>query len=300
MRVYYSPDYIASKHEFDTTRKAGRIALSLTDKPIKGVELTHPQPIHTALLNSVHAPDYVNAVRTGFPRDFAETSGLPWDEGIWTMATAMTGGTMDACREAVRGLTVSGSLSSGLHHAQYSRGNGFCTFNGLVLGARCGLNAGAGRVLILDLDAHCGGGTNSLILEEADIAQVDLSTSAYDSYAPGPRTSLQVTSARGFGYVKLCMAMLEEGLAWLEQRDESTPGLIIYNSGMDAYCAGGIDHGISLDILQIREEMVFSRLRHYPVAWVLAGGYEGPDLDAAGVVNLHRLTLDAAVKYRTP
>ena len=28
---------------------------------------------------------------------------------------------------------VAGSLSSGLHHARADRGNGFCTFNGLVV-----------------------------------------------------------------------------------------------------------------------------------------------------------------------
>src|SRR5260370_35742530 len=64
---------------------------------------------------------------------------------------------------------VAGSLSSGLHHARHARGAGFCTFNGLVIAAREALAAGAASVLILDLDAHCGGGTASLIAEYPSI-----------------------------------------------------------------------------------------------------------------------------------
>ena len=56
---------------------------------------------------------------------------------------------------------VAGSLSSGLHHARREKGAGFCTFNGLVIAAREALTAGARSVLILDFDAHCGGGTRS-------------------------------------------------------------------------------------------------------------------------------------------
>ena len=38
--------------------------------------------------------------------------------------------------------------------------------------------------------------------------------------------------------------------------------------------------------------------RGTPTAFVLAGGYLGPKLDQAGLVELHRLTLDAAVRAR--
>ena len=56
-----------------------------------------------------------------------------------------------------------GALSSGLHHASTERGNGFCTFNGLALAARALMDGGANHVLILDLDAHCEGGTYEIV-----------------------------------------------------------------------------------------------------------------------------------------
>ena len=75
------------------------------------------------------------------------------------MVCASNGGAVAAARAARAG-GVAGSLSSGLHHAGRDRGAGFCTFNGLVLAARAALSEGAARVLVLDLDAHCGGGTH--------------------------------------------------------------------------------------------------------------------------------------------
>ena len=65
-----------------------------------------------------------------------------------------------------------------------------CTFNGLAIAARAALAAGARSVLILDLDAHCGGGTASLIAGEPRVWQIDVSVSSYDRYPSSERTRL--------------------------------------------------------------------------------------------------------------
>ena len=141
----------------------------------------------------VHATEYVDAVRSGEPRGLAEAQGFPWDPGLWTMVTATTGGVVAAV-EAAREDGVAGSLSSGLHHARADRGAGFCTFNGLAVAARL---AGLRSVLILDLDAHCGGGTHALIAGDPRIRQVDVSISEFDNYVPrAPHTLDVVGSAR--------------------------------------------------------------------------------------------------------
>lgn len=74
------------------------------------------------------------------------------------MVLATNGGVVAAAISALEHGTA-GSLSSGLHHARRETGEGFCTFNGLAIAAREALSAGARSVLILDLDAHFGGGT---------------------------------------------------------------------------------------------------------------------------------------------
>jgi hypothetical protein len=55
---------------------------------------------------------------------------------------------------------------------------------------------------------------------------------------------------------------------------------------------------ISFDILAERERIVFDwcRQRRIPVAFVLAGGYIGSELNEAGFVDLHRLTLSSAAR----
>jgi len=179
-------------HSFETTRKSGWIAESLTREPIGGIELVAPEPTSAAVLRRVHDPEYVDAVRNGKPRELAESQGFHWDPGLWEMVCASNGGVIAAAIDALRTSGVSGSLSSGLHHARRVRGAGFCTFNGLVLAARAALDAGARTVLILDLDAHCGGGTYELIQGDERIWQMDVSVDAFDCYEPLGNNQLEL------------------------------------------------------------------------------------------------------------
>jgi acetoin utilization deacetylase AcuC-like enzyme len=168
VRVFYSPAYAGSGHAFDTTRKATWIADSLAESPISGIELLEPAPLTRSQLAQVHDANYIRAVETGVPRELAESQGFPWDGELWPMVLSSNGGAVAAGLAALEH-GVAGSLSSGLHHARRERGAGFCTFNGLVIAAREALTAGARSVLILDLDAHCGGGTRSMIQDDPRI-----------------------------------------------------------------------------------------------------------------------------------
>ena len=192
MKIFYSPRYTIATHSFETTRKSGWIAESLAREPIAGIELVAPEPTSAAALSRVHDPEYVDAVRTGNPRELAESQGFHWDPALWEMVCASNGGLMAAAIEALRTHRVSGSLSSGLHHARRARGAGYCTFNGLVLAAGAALDAGARTVLILDLDAHCGGGTHELIHGDERIWQMDVSVNAFDRYEPLGNNQLDI------------------------------------------------------------------------------------------------------------
>jgi acetoin utilization deacetylase AcuC-like enzyme len=286
--VFYSPQYVGAAHAFDTTRKSKWIADSLAVTPIPGVLLAEPVLLTRGQLATVHDPDYVNAVETGKPRHKAESQGFTWDPGLWPMVQTSNGGVVAAALAAMKD-GVAGSLSSGLHHARFDRGSGFCTFNGLVLAARAALDAGAKSVLILDLDAHCGGGTASMIAGEPRIQQRDVSVSAFDFFEPDDQCTLALP-VHANDYLPAIRAQLD------------LPGefdLCLYNAGMDPCetCGVGGLKGITPAMLAERERMVFDwcRRRSLPVAFVLAGGYVGSRLDQAGLVNLHRLTLEAAV-----
>jgi acetoin utilization deacetylase AcuC-like enzyme len=208
------------------------------------------------------------------------------------MVCASNGGVIAAAIDGLCSRRVSGSLSSGLHHARRARGAGFCTFNGLVLAARAALDAGARTVLILDLDAHCGGGTHELIHGDERIWQMDVSVNAFDWYEPLGNNQLEVVHD-----ASRYLSTIERNLTRLE-REAPRFDICLYNAGMDPFggCSIGGMEGVTQKVLRDREVAVFSwcRMRDVPIAFVVAGGYLGPELERAGLVALHRLTLETA------
>lgn len=299
MNVYYSPDYVGSAYAFETTRKARWVADSLSADPIPGIELVTPRPLAWEQVVQVHDPEYVKAVQTGVPRHLAESQGFEWDPGLWRMVLSSNGGAVAAALDALK-TGVAGSLSSGLHHARRSHGAGFCTFNGLVIAAREALAAGAESVLILDLDAHCGGGTASLIADDPRLWQMDVAVNTFDIY----RDSGDIDPA---GVARIRLRVVENSAAYLREIERGFQefgsrgprfDLCLYNAGMDPFegCSTGGLRGITREILASREHSVFEWCRDHAAAtaFVLAGGYIGWGLDAEGLVELHRLTLEAA------
>jgi acetoin utilization deacetylase AcuC-like enzyme len=289
MPVFYTEDYASAAVSFETTRKARWVAESLQASPIAGLRLTPNAPLTSAQLERVHDPAYVAAVRTGEPRALAQSQGFSWDPHLWDMVCASNGGAVAAALAALRSGRA-GALASGLHHARRGHGAGFCTFNGLALAALRALEAGARRVLIIDLDAHCGGGTDELLGRHPAVHLLDVAVDAFDRYEPAAGNSLDLVE-RASDYLPTVQARLE---ALHDQAFD----LCIYNAGMDPHqhCPVGGLAGIDAPLLARREAMVFQwcRARGLPVAFVLAGGYIGPGLARSGLVELHRLTLAAA------
>lgn len=288
LSVFYSPHYVGTGYEFDTTRKAKWIADSLIESPIPGVALREPTPVSHAQLALGHDAAYIRAVQTGEPRSLAESQGFTWDPEVWPMALATNGGVVAAAAAALEH-GVAGSLSSGLHHARRGVGEGFCTFNGLAIAAQVSLDAGARSILILDLDAHFGGGTQSLIADAPGIWQLDVSTSDFDQYPPSERAWSCLVGDPS-DYLPTIARRLKELEQYAPRFD-----LCLYNAGMDPYehCTMGGLSGITRDILEKRERLIFDwcHERDLPVAFVIAGGYIGRRLDESGLIDLHRLTI---------
>ena len=286
--VEYSDDYVDTGEGFDTLSKASHVAELLEGDP--RVELVEPTPATLSELTAVHDPDYVDAVRTGTPEELATSNGLAWDDRLFTAVSSSTGGMRDAALTAlVDG--VSGTLSSGLHHARRDQGRGYATFNGLVVAARAALAAGAHRVLILDLDAHAGGGTAELIAGLDGVVQLDVSVYHYDTYCDRPDAHLVVTGASEY------LSTIE---AELSDWQGGPVDLVLYNAGMDAHERAGGVAGITTEVIRQREQMVFDWVDSIaaPIAFTLAGGYRSSGFDLHDVAALHRLTVDAAVSHR--
>lgn len=290
MKLFYSDEYVAAGHAFDTTRKAQWIAESLAINPIPEIEICRPRMLSARELTRMHSSAYVMAMMHGHPKDLAESQGLPWDQLMWTASVASVSG---ACSAALAALDdgLAGSLSTGLHHARYERGNGYCVFNGLAFAAGVAYQAGTKKVLVLDLDAHCGGGTHSLVSRWNGITHLDISVSDFDSYQPVLPHTLDIVKKTD-DYLTTLVRRLT---ALFGQKFD----LCIYNAGMDAHEDSGVGalSGITSDILAGRENIVFSwcRANSIPVAFVIAGGYTSEKLSKEKLVRLHRLTLSSAL-----
>lgn len=278
MKTFYSPDYVASGVEFATTRKAGVVAELLSTHP--GVELVAPDCVdETAqLIEDTHIRGYVRAVQTGKPRKLAESQGFKWDKQLWTFAVAHNAGMVAATR-AAREDGAAATLSSGLHHARADRGEGFCTFNGIAMAVTDAFTRGARRVLVLDLDAHCGGGTWSWWNHSPNVVLADLATNAFDTYA-GPCVHY-VDDPDDY------MDGLEVVLSFADDAADNGYDLVIYNAGVDV-----VDDGVTGDQVAARDDMVHEWVNgRWPVAVTLAGGYESDEYTLDDIAALHAHTV---------
>lgn len=286
MKLFYNDDYVAAKYAYDTTRKAQYIHQSLMDDPIGNISIYTPHLFTDRtkeLISTVHDGDYVDAVRTGNPAQKAESQGFDWDDGIWDMAVAHSTGLVAATTEAISAETRAGSLSSGLHHANRSGGRGFCTINGLAVAAKQAVEMDAPRVLILDFDAHAGGGTWDIISNHLpSVVQIDVTCSPFDTYEPTGESMLTLCDAHDY------REKIKYALGYASLRSTIDPyDLIIYNAGMDP-----LNSRVSLNDIFYREKAVSDFIGDSPAIFALAGGYTWGDTTMDELVSWHRITID--------
>ncbi len=303
MKLFHSPRYTADIGEhvmpiqkFDRVR--ARIeALGL---PVTFLE---PAPASDEDLARCHDAAYIDAVRTGEPRALAESQKFPWSPGLAASVRLTNGGCIAAVSAALEG-GVAGNLASGFHHAHSSHGEGFCTFNGLVVALEQARARGAiERGLIVDLDLHYGNGTVELLTSRPHLFNLSIygnwyhANRAYRDVREGgaPDTancfSLPVAAgANGAAYLALIEPALEDAIA------RARPDVILYQAGADPYREDPYSPlDLGHDDLWERDRLVFRKAKAaaIPVAWVLAGGYT-QELDK--VVEVHVNTARAALE----
>lgn len=282
MPIYFNKTYTEVENNSETTVKSGVIATSFVTDPVGDAVLADPAGFTEEaerLIGLVHSRDYVEAVRTGTPRDLAITNGLTWCPKLYAMTIAHSAGLVAATHHALSTGGTAGSLSSGLHHARADHGMGFCTFNGLAVAACAALEQGARRVLILDVDAHCGGGTFSIIKDNPAVVQVDVSTSfTYDRFvATGDHRRIPAHSR---DYVE----KISEGL----DHASSLHGIdfVIANMGMDP-----VNDGVDIADIAERERLVRDFIGSTPAIFAVAGGYKWGGYSIDDVAAWHRMTI---------
>jgi hypothetical protein len=110
------------------------------------------------------------------------------------------------------------------------------------------------RVLIIDLDAHCGGGTYSIVRDWPEVVHLDVAVSAFDSYEPSPGNGSTLD------IVKDVSDYLPTLRRRLESLDAATFDLVLYGAGVDCHEANGGPKGLTYQALaSVRHDDFLSR-----------------------------------------
>jgi acetoin utilization deacetylase AcuC-like enzyme len=193
---------------------------------------------------AVHPRSHVDAVRDLSARSGALDLDTPTSPGSWEAAMHAAGG---AC--ALVEALLSGEAPTGFsvlrppgHHAEPTRGMGFCLFDNVAIGARHAIDAlGAGRVLILDWDVHHGNGTNAIFHASPEVLFASLHQWPF---YPGTGELTDVGEGEGEGYsINLPVPAGSGETTWLSLVEhvvmpaarEFGPDLVLVSAGFDAH-----------------------------------------------------------------
>lgn len=279
LKVFFDPrQNVASNKSFSPS--AGKPARVVEEWQRRGyaVELAPVDPVTRADFYQVHDKQHVNEVLdlkrpNGFHNKLQEVA----DSLYWT-----NGSLLSAARWALRVKQNACSPTSGFHHADYWRCEGFCTFNGLVLTAvKLREQLPHSRVGILDIDMHYGNGTHDLIKRH----QLD-----YVRHYTFGGAERDAEFWRGGA----------QGDVWLSRLPQlmetfADCAIVLYQAGADPHMND--PHGGALSDAQLRERdrIVFSTLRrlNVPCVWNLAGGYQEP---IQLVLDIHNATVEECLR----
>lgn len=171
------------------------------------------------------------------------------------------------------------------HHAEKSRGLGFCLFNNVAIAAQYLLRRyRLKRVLILDIDAHHGNGTQSIFYKTDKVLYISLHEDPTEF--PGTGFIHEVGEAAGLGFnVNVPLPFLASDNVYLKAMEDIVvpiasqyePEFILVSAGFDAHYADPVG---SLSLSALCYKRVFgmisglaTRVPSGRTVQVLEGGY---------------------------
>jgi acetoin utilization deacetylase AcuC-like enzyme len=302
MKFFYDPGFAAPIGEHIMPMRKFALVAGEVRAWLPQVIIEKPEPLTLEDLLRVHTAEYVDAVRTGDPRDLAESQKFPWSELLFPSVCLTGGGVLAAARSALDS-GASAALASGFHHACADHGEGFCTFNGLLVALEALRAEGKIRTAaILDMDLHYGNGTASLATSRPWLRALSIYGNDYWHNQPfrdvrerhhtdGPNHFSAPVIPSGKSNREVLLETMKRHLPWLIQGGK--PDILLYQAGADPlrddpYSPLQLTH----EDLEARDRMVFgfAKAENIPVAWVLAGGY-CPEIEK--VVRVHLNTAKA-------
>lgn len=251
----------------------------------------------------VHDADYVATVRAlsqaldpGVPlleapatlRARAATVGLgagdtPAFAGMHEASLAVVRSSVTAARRVLAGEAQHAfNPGGGLHHAMPDRAGGFCIYNDTAAAIAALLEAGAERVVYVDVDVHHGDGVERMFAGDPRVLTISLHESGRTLF-PGTGDAQDIGEGAGLASaVNVPLAPQTPGIVWLSAFDTVVeplvrafaPDVLVTQLGCDTHVTDPLAHlAITLDDMAA----VYARLHalaHEAAEgrWVATGG----------------------------
>ena len=215
-----------------------------------------------------------------------DRAALPLTQ-LFDRILGIVAGTIKSCRVALA-KEFCFAFSGGMHHAQYTYGDGFCMVNDIVIAIRKLQAEGLIQTAwVIDIDAHKGDGTAALTKDDDTITTLSihmanswpLDGDEYDpegnfnpSFTP---SDIDIPMAKGEDH--LYISRLQQGLERLDHFAQ--PDLAVVVSGADPYHKDELPstRDLKLSLAQLKERDLvtynFLKERQIPRAYLMAGGY---------------------------
>jgi acetoin utilization deacetylase AcuC-like enzyme len=307
-----SPEHISSDHPENPARFAQfkrRLALPL-GQPLAWLKA---QPATFDEAARVHTPQMLQFLQDACRQAPAIIDDAPTyvSKDSWQAALNAAGATLAVSRAVLdqpagRGFAL---VRPPGHHAEPWQAKGFCLLNNIAIAALDALQRGAGRVAIVDFDAHHGNGTQSAVLKNE---KVGFFSSHQENIYPYSGRMDEAPQARGRlinlplparagdrAFEQIVTQVLRP---WLER---FKPSLMLISAGFDGHWSDPLTSlGISTrgyfrlaqSLLALADEFCHSR-----AVFVLEGGYDPQRLaDNVAAVMYAMAGADAAPDVAGP
>lgn len=302
-RYSFGPD-----HPMGPRRAKLTVELAAQLGVLEAVAVRPPDRVDRSLLETVHGPGYLAALREGgtHPEFGLGTEDHPAVTGLGAIAELVAGASVAAARavwdgQARRAVNISG----GLHHAMSSAASGFCLINDAAVAIRWLLDHGARRVAYLDLDAHHGDGVERAFWDDPRVVTISIHETGLTLF-PGTGFSRDIGGPRALGTaVNIPVTPDTDDREWLADLHAVVPAVlavfrpqvIVSQHGADPHWADPLTHlELSMDAMALACRSVARWADDFAEGRWLALGGGGYNLDSTSRAWAHLLAAVGGVR----
>ncbi len=232
-----------------------------------------PEPMNERVVKAVHKRGYIQQLKDGtIPKKAARRIGFPYSQRLIDREYCITFGTIQGALSAMD-YGFAFNIAGGTHHAYRDRGEGYCIFNDIAVGAQYLLDhTSVEQILVVDLDVHQGNGTASIFQDEPRVFTFSMH-GAKNFPHNKENSNLDVPLAPGTAdqeYLDHLQAHLPGLISYL------LPDFIFFQSGVDILASDKLGTlNLSRKGCYQRDELVLETAwkHQIPLMAVMGGGY---------------------------